>query len=362
MTDTQAFEVPPAPGKAAEIGPVCMVTGGAGYVGGIIIRRLLEQGYKVHSFDLNPCPIEDENITSFTGDIRQYDDVAKACEGVNTIFHTAAVISLLGWAKAKVRNWVMDINVAGTAQLIKVAEDCGVERLIYTSTNNVCFDREIINGDETMPYATRPADLYTESKGLAEGLVLAADNGKTGLRTAAVRPGGIWGGSEGGIMITSFLDQIVNGSFKALPGNGKSQAENTHVDNLVDAQILCAEKLVTDAQRVGGEAYYIMDEEPCNSMEWFRPLVEEIGEKWPSINVPAPIMYGVGVIVEMLIYLGVLDMPLSRAGMHKILRTHTFSCAKARRDLGYEPRRSQIEGLMEVAPFAKQYLQDKRAK
>ncbi|NRB40282.1 MAG: NAD-dependent epimerase/dehydratase family protein, partial [Pseudomonadales bacterium] len=331
MTDTQPHQILPAPGKQAEIGPVCLVTGGAGYVGGVIIRRLLDQGYKVHSFDLKPCAIDDDNITSFTGDIRKYEDVAKACEGVNTIFHTAAVISLLGWARSKVRNLVMDINVAGTAQLIKVAQHQGVERLIYTSTNNVCFDREIINGDETMPYATRPADLYTETKGMAEKLVLEADNGKTGLRTSAVRPGGIWGGTEGGIMITSFLDQVANGSFMALPGNGKSRADNTHVDNLVDAQILCAEKLVTDATRVGGEAYYIMDEEPTSTIDWFEPLMEEIGEKWPKIRIPGPIMFGLGIIVEALIYWGAPELPFSRAGMHKLLRTHTFNCDKAHR-------------------------------
>ena len=362
MAETLAQEISPAPTQQSEIGPVCLVTGGAGYVGTVLIQRLLAHGYQVRSFDLKPCPINDERISSVCGDIRQYEDVAKACEGVQTIFHTAAVISLLGWARKSVRNLVMDINVAGTAQLIKAAQHQGVQRLIYTSTNNVCFDREIINGDESMPYATRPKDLYTETKGLAEKLVLEADNGKTGLRTAAVRPGGIWGGSEGGIMITSFLDQVANGSFKAFPGNGQSLADNTHVDNLVDAQLLAAEKLISHPDRVGGEAYYVMDEEPTNTIDWFRPLMDEIGEKWPTIRVPAPIMYAFGSLVELLIFCGAPELPFSRAGMHKLLRTHTFSSNKARRDLGYVPRRSQIEGLKEVAPFAKAYLQNKRSK
>ncbi len=360
MADLQAQAIADAPQQQADIGPVCMVTGGAGYVGGVLIQRLLAHGYQVRSFDLKPCPIEDERVISVCGDLRRYEDVAKACEGVETIFHTAAVISLLGWARSSVRNLVMDINVGGTAQLIKAAEHHAVKRLIYTSTNNVCFDREIVNGDESMPYATRPKDLYTETKGRAEKLVLDADNGKTGLRTAAVRPGGIWGGSEGGIMITSFLDQVANGSFKAFPGNGQSLADNTHVDNLVDAQILAAEKLISDPVRVGGEAYYVMDEEPRNTIEWFRPLMDEIGEKWPTMRVPAPIMYALGSLVELLIFCGAPELPFSRAGMHKLLRTHTFSSDKARRDLGYEPRRGQIEGLKEVAPFAKTYLAKKR--
>ncbi len=154
------------------IGPICLVTGGAGYLGKAIIKRLLDQGYQVHSFDLEPSDIENDRLTNFIGDIRNYGDLRSACEGVKTVFHTAAVINLLGLYRAKVRNRVMDINVAGTAQTLKAATDSGVQLFVYTSSNNVCFDHEIVKGDETIPYATRPIDLYTETKSMAEKLVL----------------------------------------------------------------------------------------------------------------------------------------------------------------------------------------------
>jgi 3beta-hydroxy-delta5-steroid dehydrogenase/steroid delta-isomerase len=323
---------------------------------------LLDSGLKVHSFDLIPSPIDHDDLTSFTGDIRQYQDLQPACEGVSTIFHTAAVISLLGLCRESVRSRVLDINVGGCRQLVKVAKDAGVARLVTTSTHNVSFDRAIVMGDESTPYATRPIDLYTETKALAEKEILAADNGPTGLRTCALRPGGIWGGSEGGVMLQSILKQVAGGQFKALIGDGGAETDNTHVENLVDAQLLAAEKLASEGARVGGEAYYITDGEPMNALEWVRPLIEGLGETFPSKRLPAKVMLVAGFIAELCVYLGISkESPFSRMGIYKVTRTHTFKIDKAERDLGYLPKRKRLEGLEEILPMAKAELERLRA-
>jgi len=343
---------------ATTIGPICLVTGGAGYVGSMIIQRLLDSGLQVHSFDLAPSAIDHERLTSFTGDIRQYDDIASACDGVSTIFHTAAVISLLGLCRESVRSRVLDINVGGSRQLIKAAKDAGVARLITTSTHNVSFDRAIVMGDESTPYATRPIDLYTETKALAEKEILAADNGPTGLRTCALRPGGIWGGNEGGVMLQSILKQVAGGQFKALIGDGSAETDNTHVENLVDAQLLAAEKLASQAERVGGEAYYITDGEPMNALEWLRPLIEGLGETFPTTRLPEKLMLAAGYIAEVCVYLGLTkESPFSRMGIYKVSRSHTFKIDKAERDLGYTPKRKRLEGIEEILPMAQAELQ-----
>ncbi len=346
----------------ADIGPVCLVTGGAGYLGTFLIKRLLEQGYKVHSFDLMPCSVEDERITNFVGDIRNYDDAHKACQGVSTVFHTVAIINLLGLYRQKVRDMVMHINVSGTAQLLKAATDNGVKRFVYTSSNNVSFDHEIVMGDESIPTATRPLDLYTETKAMAEKLVLQADSGKTGMRTVAVRPGGIWGGSEGGIMVQSFIKELASGKFKVLLGDGSAQTDNTHISNLADAEIQAAEKLINAPDIVGGEAYYVTDEEPMNALEWFKPLVDALGEKWPTFRLPASLMYCIGFLVEVAQYFGAPNMPLSRVGMLKVTRSHTFKTDRARRELDYKPRIGQIEGMEEVVPYARTMMEELKNK
>lgn len=316
----------------------------------------------VHSFDLQACKMDHENITNFVGDIRNYQDAHEACKGVNTIFHTVAVINLSGLYRNKVRNTVMGINVSGTAQLLKAATDNGVQRFVYTSSNNVCFDHEIVLGDESIPHATRPLDLYTETKGMAEKLVLEADMGKTGMRTVAVRPGGIWGGSDGGMMITKFIEQLAAGAFKALIGDGSAQVDNTHVENLVDAEILAAEKLVSAADIVGGEAYYITDEEPMNALEWFRPLVEALGIDFPTLRLPALPMYWIGYLGEIAQYFGAPEMPLTRMGVLKVVRSHSFKTDRARRELEYRPRYGRTEGLQEIEPHAREMIAALQAK
>ena len=70
----------------------CMVTGSAGFVGSNLVRALLARGCEVHGFDKAPAPFEDPNLRWFRGDVRSAEAVREACEGVDTVFHTAAMI------------------------------------------------------------------------------------------------------------------------------------------------------------------------------------------------------------------------------------------------------------------------------
>ncbi|MGD8317970.1 MAG: NAD-dependent epimerase/dehydratase family protein, partial [Myxococcales bacterium] len=91
---------------------MCLVTGGNGYVGKHLIRRLLELGCEVRAFDLAPFA-GDARAISIVGDVRRMSDIEPACEGVNTVFHTAAVINTLTLARPSVRRHVYSVNVLG---------------------------------------------------------------------------------------------------------------------------------------------------------------------------------------------------------------------------------------------------------
>jgi 3beta-hydroxy-delta5-steroid dehydrogenase/steroid delta-isomerase len=107
-------------------------------------------------------------------------------------------------------------------------------------------------------------DLYSETKALAERAVLAADE-PGGLRTVALRPGGLWGPGEDSMMIRSFVEQLASGRFKLLVGDGRALLDNTHVENAVDAHLLAARKLREAPESVGGQAYQT-DGEPTNGI------------------------------------------------------------------------------------------------
>jgi sterol-4alpha-carboxylate 3-dehydrogenase (decarboxylating) len=85
------------------------------------------------------------------------------------------------------------VNVQGTSSVIAAAASQHIQKLIYTSTSGVVFcGKEIIGGDESLPYPRQHLDAYTESKALAEQKVLHA-NGKNGLMSVALRPGAVFG-------------------------------------------------------------------------------------------------------------------------------------------------------------------------
>ena len=254
-----------------QVGPVCLVTGGNGYVGKHLVRRLLELGCEVRAFDLAPFQ-GDARVQSIVGDIRRMRDLGPACDGVDTVFHTAAIINTLTLARASVRRLVYGVNVLGTECVIRACQAAGVKKLIFTSSITVSVDGPIREGDETAPYVGTDGlpDLYSQTKSRAEKMVLEADDSE-GLRTAAVRPGGVWGPGEGAMMVQDFLEHLAAGQFKLKIGDGKSVTDNVHVDSVVDVHFLVAKKLSEDPELVGGQAYFVSDDEPTNPVGWYRP-------------------------------------------------------------------------------------------
>ncbi|UCH30420.1 MAG: NAD-dependent epimerase/dehydratase family protein, partial [Myxococcales bacterium] len=207
----------------------------------------------------------------------------------------------------------------------------------------------IHDADETAPYVgTDPLpDLYSQTKRDAEKLVLAA-NDDDGLRTAAVRPGGVWGPGEGAITVQGFLEYLAAGDFRLMIGNGKSVTDNVHVDSVVDAHFLAAQKLSDDPELVGGQAYFVTDDEPTNPVLWYRPIVEGLGYSWPKLHIPRPVAYAVAYLGEVAHYFGGPFPTITRRGVLSLCETASFRIDKARAHLGYEPRTTAAEGIAEL--------------
>ncbi len=161
-----------------ELGRV-LVTGGSGFVGANLVTTLLDRGYQVRSFDRVSSPLpQHPQLEVLQGDITDTADCAKAVDGIDTVFHTAAIIDLMGGASVtdeyRQRNFA--VNVGGTENLVHAGQAAGVKRFVYTSSNSVVMGgQNIAGGDETLPYTNRFNDLYTETKVVAERFVLAAE-------------------------------------------------------------------------------------------------------------------------------------------------------------------------------------------
>ncbi len=341
--------------NAADIGPRCLVTGGAGYVGSALSQRLRAAGCQVRSLDL-VAPADSKDIEVQIGDLRDPAQVNAACRDIDTIFHTAAIINLLSVYKPAERELVYGVNVTGTENLLRAGSAAGVRALIHTSSFNVVLDGVLNDCDEAVPYVEQPKDLYTQTKIAAERAVLAADTAG-GLRCCALRPGGIWGPDTRSMMIKEFLTQLRAGNFSVLIGDGSATMDNSHVENIVDAQLLAARGLIRNPDTVGGQAYFITDAEPVNGLDWFRPLVEGLGHSFPRKRLPAGMMKMVGSAMEWAHYLGGPEPTLTKRGVRNLTESSSFRIDKARQQLGYEPRYQRSNGIPPLIPVAREFLE-----
>ncbi|AQA06488.1 steroid delta-isomerase [Mycobacterium sp. MS1601] len=335
-----------------ELGRV-LVTGGSGFVGANLVTELLHRGLQVHSFDRVPSTVEPHpNLTTFVGDICNPADVARAVEGVDTVFHTAAIIDLMGGASVteEYRRRSFAVNVEGTKNLVHAAQRAAVSRFIYTASNSVVMGgQNISGGDETMPYTSRFNDLYTETKVVAEKFVLAS-NGENGLLTCSIRPSGIWGRGDQ-TMFRKVFESVLAGHVKVLVGNKNVKLDNSYVHNLVHGFILAAEHLVPGGT-APGQAYFINDGEPINMFEFSRPVVQACGQPWPTFRISARLVLTVMTVWQFLHFRFGLPKPLLEPlAIERISLDNYFSINKARRDLGYEPLFTTEQALRECLPY-----------
>jgi len=316
-----------------------LVTGGSGFVGANLVTTLLDRGYRVRSFDRAPSPLPAQpGLEVLQGDICDRDIVAAAVDGIDTVFHTAALIELLGGASVteEYRQRSFAVNVDGTQNLVHAAQAAGVKRFVYTSSNSVVMGgKPIAGGDETLPYTDRFNDLYTETKVVAERFVLS-QNGIDGLLTCAVRPSGIWGCGDQ-TMFRKVFKSVQAGHVKILVGRKVARLDNSYVHNLIHGFILAAEHLVPGGT-APGQAYFINDAEPVNMFEFARPVVAACGHRLPRLRIS-----GVAVRTAMSGWqrlhfrFGLPKPPLEPLAVERLYLDNYFSVAKATCDLGYRP-------------------------
>jgi 3beta-hydroxy-Delta5-steroid dehydrogenase / steroid Delta-isomerase len=147
-------------------------------------------------------------------------------------------------------------------------------------------------------------------------------------------------------MLQSFLRQLAKGAFVARFGPPEAVVDNTHVYNLVHAELLAAQRLA--AGLPGGEAFFVTDDERINGLEWFRPLVEALGHPWPRVRLPGRLLWLVGWAGEVLHYAGGPEPTLTSGGVLKLIASTSFRVDKARRELGWAPIRKRDDGLAEA--------------
>ncbi|CAO1617968.1 unnamed protein product [Parajaminaea phylloscopi] len=238
-------------------GEVFLVIGGTGFLGRNLTSALVNRGEtKVHVVDVRP-PSDDlrlDGVSYHTSDITDLARLTQTLAQIKprAVFHTASPHP--GSPHAVMEK----VNVTGTANVVEACKSTGVRKLVFTSSGSVVFSGEdFIYGDERIPYPDKIFDVYSETKARAEKMVLDANTPdtpehkvpQTGLRTASIRPAGIFGPNDGQAL-PGFFKQLLVGRTNVQLGENSNLFDWTYVDNVSHAHILASDKLETPGYSV----------------------------------------------------------------------------------------------------------------
>jgi nucleoside-diphosphate-sugar epimerase len=203
----------------------CLVTGGSGYFGSLLVERLAADGQSTRSFDL--IAADHPGVEFVQGDIRDPAAVAEAVAGCDVVFHNVAQVPL-----ARDPAVLRSVNVDGTRVLLDACRAAGVAKLVHTSSSAVFG---IPESNPVLPTTVpRPAEAYGHAKLAAEWACL--DAVRTGLDVTIVRPRTILGHGRLGIFGILF-DWIADGADPVVLGDGTNRYQFVHADDLADACI-----------------------------------------------------------------------------------------------------------------------------
>ncbi len=220
-----------------------LVTGGAGFIGSNIVKRLVEEGQTVRVLD-NLSTGRKNNIEDFLnkiefieGDFTDIDIAKKAVDGVDYVIHTGAIPSVPRSVDDPLKT--NDANITGTLNMLIASRDAKVKRFVYSASSSAYGDSKVMPKEESMP--TAPKSPYAIQKLVGE--MYCQNFYKIyGLETVCLRYFNVFGPNQDpnstySAVIPLFVKKILNDESPVINGDGKTSRDFTFVENNVDANL-----------------------------------------------------------------------------------------------------------------------------
>jgi len=228
--------------------PLCLVTGGAGFIGSNLVDGLLSKDFRVRVLD-NLSTGKKENleyvrsrIEFVRGDIRSDKDLRKAVKGASYVFHMAAIASVPQSVAQPIVTH--EVNVTGTLKLLEASRKVGVKRFVFTSSSAVYGETDKFpSHEEDLP---RPGSPYAASKIIGEYYCRNFSE-LYGLETVALRYFNVYGPRQNprsryANVIPIFLKRLLSGVSPEVHWDGKQSRDFVYVDDVVAANLLAMKK------------------------------------------------------------------------------------------------------------------------
>ncbi|MFD0794831.1 NAD-dependent epimerase/dehydratase family protein [Mucilaginibacter litoreus] len=258
------------------------VTGATGFIGRKLCLILAERGHQVKALCRNlnhPYLIKHANIKPVKGDILDTGSLQEAMQGCTQAYHTAAMAKM--WTRNA--NDFYATNVTGTSNVMQVAQNAGVKRIVYTSTCGVWGPTLKHPMTENDPRVVGFPITYERTKYLAE--LAVNDFVNDGLDVVTVNPSRVFG--EGPITDSNTVSKMISGYLKGkwriIPGDGGQVSNYSYLDDVVIGHIAAMEKGITGNR-------YILGGEDISFNEFFATLEKISGIKRSMLRLPQPVI------------------------------------------------------------------------
>jgi nucleoside-diphosphate-sugar epimerase len=300
------------------------ITGALGFIAQRLAAHYRAHGAEVRGMDVRADPAQDV----VAGDVSQPGDWQAHAAGCDLVIHTAAILTLAGDPAA-----VWNVNVVGTRNALDAAVKAGARRFVQLSSV-LALGWDFPDGvDERYPVRPNGAP-YVDTKVASEQVVLQA-HAAGEIACTVIRPGDVWGPRSRPWTVLP-VEMIQQGTFMVPSGGIFSPI---YVDNLVHGIALAAAR-----DEGSGEVFFLTDGRGMPNEEFFGRYFTMLGKKGPRA-LPRGVLTGVARGIDGFMRIRRQENEMSANAVEYLARRGTYSIAKARRVLGFEPQIDLDEGF-----------------
>ncbi len=322
-----------------------LITGGTGFLGGALARRLHKMGWDVTVLGRNTLKLKQLEAGGLRVIQANLEDVAAimdACKGQEIVFHAGALSSLWGRQSDFYR-----ANVTGTENVIRACMEHHITRLVHVSTPSIYFryqPRLNVREDAALP---EPVNEYSRTKRLAEARIDKAH--EQGLPVVTIRPRAIFGPGDNSIF-PRIIQRLESGRMRVI-GDGQNITDLTYVENVVDALLLCADSPGDTL----GKKYNITNDEAVKLWQMIERACLELNLEYPRRKIPYKVADSIAIMLEAIyrVLPSQPEPPLTRYSVFVISQSATLDISAARRELHYNPRIAVEQGFQEFIKWWK---------
>jgi len=342
----------------------CVVTGGSGLVGRRLVEMLVQRGARgVVSFDIrdpDPNPEleflstdEKKKVTYIKGDLTKPDDVMKACEGADCVWHIAALVGPF-----YPHDLYVKVNYEGTLNVINACKAHGVKRLIGSSSPSTRFDGNDIDGLREDQMSIRPAgkflQQYAETKAMGE--VALREASSDSFFTVAIAPHQVYGPRDS-LFLPNLMYASQTGKLRVF-GSGNNYVSFTHVDNYCHGLIIAADKLKKGSP-ILGKFYIVTDGGKVKLWDALDDASVALGHTslMSKMKLPFSLLMFIATFLQAIGSLTGMKFRITPFTVKMLTIHRWFDISNAEKDLDYKPLITFEQGWKETLTWFKDHEQ-----